>query len=57
MEFNACLYRLIRLKPQFIGAIGMMEEIEVEAYKRLMEGYEQHYGLKPEHLRFFSVHY
>jgi len=57
MAFNACLYRLIRLKPQFIGAIGLMEEIEVEAYKRLMEGYERHYGLKPEHLRFFSVHY
>ena len=55
--FNACLYRLIHLRPQFIGAVGLMEGIEVNAYKRLMEGMEQHYGLKPEHLRFFSVHY
>jgi pyrroloquinoline quinone (PQQ) biosynthesis protein C len=57
MAFNACIYRVIRLKPQFIGAIGLMEEIEVEAYKKLMEGYERNYGFKPEHLRFFSVHY
>ncbi len=57
IAFNACMYRLIRLKPQFIGAIGLMEEIEVEAYKKLMEGMERHYGIKPEHLRFFSVHY
>jgi pyrroloquinoline quinone (PQQ) biosynthesis protein C len=57
IAFNACMYRLVRLKPQFIGAIGLMEEIEVEAYKMLMEGMEQHYGLSPDHLRFFSVHY
>ena len=57
MAFNACMYRLLRLKPSFIGAIGLMEEIEVEAYKTLMEGMERHYGIKPEHLRFFSVHY
>jgi pyrroloquinoline quinone (PQQ) biosynthesis protein C len=57
MAFNACMYRILRLKPQFIGAIGLMEEIEVEAYKMLMEGMECHYGIKPDHLRFFSVHY
>lgn len=57
MAFNACMYRLLRLKPRFIGAIGLMEEIEVEAYKKLMEGMERHYAIKPEHLRFFSVHY
>jgi pyrroloquinoline quinone (PQQ) biosynthesis protein C len=57
MAFNACLYRIMRLKPQFIGAIGLMEEIEVEAYKKLMEGMERNYAIKPEHLRFFSVHY
>ena len=28
--FNACLYRMMYLKPQFIGAIGLMEEIEVK---------------------------
>jgi len=57
MAFNACMYRILRLKPQFIGAIGLMEEIEVEAYKKLMEGYERHYAIEPENLRFFSVHY
>jgi pyrroloquinoline quinone (PQQ) biosynthesis protein C len=55
--FNACLYRIIHLKPQFVGAIGLCEEIEVEAYKMLQEGLERHYGLKPEHTRFLSVHY
>jgi pyrroloquinoline quinone (PQQ) biosynthesis protein C len=55
--FNACLYRIIQLKPQFVGAIGLCEEIEVEAYKKLQEGYERHYGVKPEHTRFLSVHY
>ncbi len=28
----------MHLKPQFIGAIGLMEEIEVEAYLQLMQG-------------------
>ena len=55
--FNACLYRIIHLKPEFVGAIGLSEEIEVEAYKMLQEGLEHHYGLKPEHTRFLSVHY
>jgi pyrroloquinoline quinone (PQQ) biosynthesis protein C len=55
--FNACMYRIIHLKPQFVGAIGLCEEIEVEAYKLLQEGLERHYGLKPEHTRFLSVHY
>ncbi len=57
MAFNACMYRILRLKPQFIGAIGLMEEIEVEAYKMLWEGMERHYGIGLEHLRFFTVHY
>ena len=55
--FNGCLYRIINLKPEFVGAIGLCEEIEVEAYKMLQEGLERHYGLKPEHTRFLSVHY
>ncbi|HJU28455.1 MAG TPA: hypothetical protein VJ718_04755, partial [Candidatus Binataceae bacterium] len=55
--FNACMYRIIHLKPQFVGAIGLCEEIEVEAYRKLQEGLERHYGLKPEHTRFLSVHY
>lgn len=57
MAFNACMYCLLRLKPQFIGAIGLMEEIEVEAYRMLWEGMERHYGIGVEHLRFFTVHY
>jgi pyrroloquinoline quinone (PQQ) biosynthesis protein C len=55
--FNACLYRIMYLKPRFIGAIGLMEEIEVEGYKALQEGIERHYGIPSEHLRFLSVHY
>jgi pyrroloquinoline quinone (PQQ) biosynthesis protein C len=55
--FNACLYRIIHLKPHFVGAIGLCEEIEVEAYKKLQEGLERHYGFKPDHTRFLSVHY
>jgi len=55
--FNACMYRIMYLKPQFIGAIGLMEEIEVEGYLQLMQGMERHYGIKPEHLRFLAVHY
>ena len=57
VAFNGCMYRLLRLKPQFIGAIGLMEEIEVEAYKMLWEGMVRHYGIALEHLRFFTVHY
>jgi pyrroloquinoline quinone (PQQ) biosynthesis protein C len=57
MAFNACMYRILRLKPQFIGAIGLMEEIEVEAYRKLWEGMERHYGIALDHLRFFTVHY
>jgi pyrroloquinoline quinone (PQQ) biosynthesis protein C len=55
--FNACMYRIIHLKPRFIGAIGLCEEIEVPGYKMLQEGLEQHYGMRPEHTRFLSVHY
>jgi pyrroloquinoline quinone (PQQ) biosynthesis protein C len=55
--FNACMYRIIHLKPHFVGAIGLCEEIEVEAYKLLQEGLEDHYGFKPEQTRFLSVHY
>jgi pyrroloquinoline quinone (PQQ) biosynthesis protein C len=55
--FNACIYRVLHLKPQFVGAIGLCEEIEVPAYKMLQEGLEQHYGLRPNQTRFLSVHY
>jgi pyrroloquinoline quinone (PQQ) biosynthesis protein C len=55
--FNACMYRILHLKPQFVGAIGLCEEIEVPAYKMLQEGLEEHYGLGPQHTRFLSVHY
>jgi hypothetical protein len=34
-----------------------LSEIEAEAYTMLQEGLERHYGLKPEHNRFLSVHY
>ncbi len=57
IAFNACMYRLVRLKPKFIGAIGLMEEIEVEAYRKLWEGMERHYGIALDHLRFLTVHY
>jgi Iron-containing redox enzyme len=55
--FNACLYRLLCLKPHFLGAFGLMEEMEVQACLKLMDGMRLHYGIAPEHLRFFSVHY
>jgi pyrroloquinoline quinone (PQQ) biosynthesis protein C len=55
--FNACMYRIIHLKPHFVGAIGLCEEMEVEAYWMLQEGLERHYGISPEHTRFLSVHY
>jgi pyrroloquinoline quinone (PQQ) biosynthesis protein C len=55
--FNACMYRIIHLKPQFVGSIGLCEEIEVPAYKMIQEGLERHYGLGSEHTRFLSVHY
>ena len=55
--FNACMHRIVHLKPHFVGAIGLCEEIEVPAYKMIQEGLERHYGLAPEHTRFLSVHY
>ncbi len=55
--FNACMYRIIHLKPQFVGSIGLCEEVEVPAYKMIQEGLERHYDLKPEHTRFLSVHH
>jgi pyrroloquinoline quinone (PQQ) biosynthesis protein C len=55
--FNACMYRIIHLKPQFMGGIGLCEEIEVPGYKMIQEGLENHYGFSPDHTRFLSVHY
>jgi pyrroloquinoline-quinone synthase len=55
--FNACMYRIVHLKPRFVGAIGLCEEIEVPAYKMIQEGLENHYGISPDHTRFLSVHY
>jgi pyrroloquinoline quinone (PQQ) biosynthesis protein C len=55
--FNALLYRIVYLKPRFMGAIGLMEEMEVQAYKKLMIGMQEHYGIKATDLRFLDVHY
>jgi hypothetical protein len=43
--------------PEAAVRRNLCEEIEVEAYRMLQEGLERHYGLKPEHTRFLSVHY
>jgi len=54
---NALFHRVANLKPEFLGAFGMCEGMEVYAYKQLQEALEAHYGMKPEDLRFLSVHY
>ncbi|HVB79429.1 MAG TPA: iron-containing redox enzyme family protein [Candidatus Binataceae bacterium] len=54
---NALIMRLRRIKPQFAGASGLLEEMEVEAYRMLHEGLERHYHIDPRHLRFLSVHH
>jgi pyrroloquinoline quinone (PQQ) biosynthesis protein C len=54
---NALIMRLRRIKPRFAGASGLLEEMEVEAYRMLYEGLEQHYHIDPKHLRFLSVHH
>ncbi len=54
---NALLHRLRRVKPRFMGASGLLEEMEVEAYLMLYEGLQHHYHIDPKHLRFLSVHY
>jgi len=51
------LYRLLRLKPRFPVAFGLMEEMEVQAYLKVMDGMRLHYGIAPEHRRLFSAHY
>ncbi|HYL59708.1 MAG TPA: iron-containing redox enzyme family protein [Candidatus Acidoferrales bacterium] len=55
--FNACMHRIVHLKPHFVGAIGLCEEIEVPAYLMIQQGLEQHYGVSPVHTRFLAVHY
>jgi pyrroloquinoline quinone (PQQ) biosynthesis protein C len=55
--FNACMHRIVHLKPHFVGAIGLCEEIEVPAYLMIQRGLERHYGFGPEHTRFLAVHY
>jgi pyrroloquinoline quinone (PQQ) biosynthesis protein C len=54
---NALFYRIANLKPEFVGAFGMCEVMEVHAYKKLQIGLERHYGMKAADLRFLSVHY
>jgi pyrroloquinoline quinone (PQQ) biosynthesis protein C len=54
--FNACMWRIVTLKPRFIGAGGMVEAIELPSHLQLLEGVEKHYGFSPEAGRFFSVH-
>jgi pyrroloquinoline quinone (PQQ) biosynthesis protein C len=54
---NALFYRVANLKPEFLGAFGMCEGMEVDAYKALQVGLEQHYEMKSADLRFLSVHY
>ncbi|HLH77260.1 MAG TPA: iron-containing redox enzyme family protein [Candidatus Binataceae bacterium] len=54
---NALILRLKRLKPTFMGASGLLEEMEVEAYRMMGEGLAQHYHIDPRYLRFFSVHH
>lgn len=54
---NGLLYRLRRLKPRFMGASGLLEEMEVEGYLKIYEGLQRHYHIDPKHLRFLSVHY
>ncbi len=54
---NALFYRIAYLKPRFLGAFGLAEGMEVYAYKKLMIGLEEHYGMKAADLRFLDVHY
>lgn len=54
---NACLWRIINVKPRFVGIFGMLEEAEVWAYKALAEGMQRHYGIKQDDLRFLWVHH
>jgi hypothetical protein len=55
--FNACMYRIIHLQPQFVGAIGLCEEIDVEAYKMLQKGSSAITGSSRSTPRPLSVHY
>jgi pyrroloquinoline quinone (PQQ) biosynthesis protein C len=54
---NGLLHRLRKVKPRFVGAGGLLEEMEVEGYLMLLEGLRRHYDIDPVHLRFLSVHY
>ncbi|MGH7907399.1 MAG: iron-containing redox enzyme family protein, partial [Candidatus Binataceae bacterium] len=54
---NALFHRIAYIKPRFLGAFGLAEEMEVHAYKKLRRGLEEHYGMKAADLRFLDVHY
>lgn len=54
---NALLHRLRKVKPRFMGAFGLLEEMEVEGYLKIYEGLQRHYHIDPKHLRFLWVHY
>ena len=54
---NALFHRIPNVKPEFLGAFGMCEGMEVYAYNQMQLALEKHYGMKSDDLRFLSVHY
>ena len=54
---NALFHRIPNVKPEFLGAFGMCEGMEVYAYNEMQIALEKHYGMKSGDLRFLSVHY
>jgi pyrroloquinoline quinone (PQQ) biosynthesis protein C len=54
--FNAEIWRIARVKPRYIGTIGMAEGCERAAYRKMLEGVTRHYGISPEAAAFFAVH-
>jgi len=54
--FNAFAWRTMSLRPRYIGALGLVEAIELPSHLQLLAGVEKHYGFPADAVRFFSVH-
>lgn len=53
---NAYFWMLVTHKVKYSGALGVLEGGFSSACEKMLAGLQQHYGMKPDAVRFFSGH-
>lgn len=53
---NAYFWLMMCHKAKYSGALGILEGGFSHACEKMLEGFQTHYGMRPEALRFFSGH-